>query len=221
MTTELKHRFGGHGGIATEWEITAGDNFEVDVVKSLPRLDPIQVIIHSNDRASIFLPEGVSSALAGELTAAISSFDKDLARVVFRRCAKPTPKAVCLYVTREDGKVLAVSRKKDFNKPEEDWRFGLPGGKVDPGETPLIALIREVEEETGYIVYDAEWVFHSFCPGETDYVTDFYLGKIRGIEGTKEPVHIRWIDPKILLEGPFAYSIGRFFDHLTNYVHNI
>lgn len=42
--------------------------------------------------------------------------------------------------------ILSVSRKNDLTK------FGLPGGKVDLGETPEEAVVREVLEETGYTV---------------------------------------------------------------------
>lgn len=38
---------------------------------------------------------------------------------------------------------VGVTRKDDF----ADW--GLPGGKADPGEDPVSAVIREVLEETG------------------------------------------------------------------------
>lgn len=41
--------------------------------------------------------------------------------------------------------VLAVTRR---GRPD-DWN--LPGGKIDPGETPRIAVLRELLEETGVI----------------------------------------------------------------------
>ena len=48
-------------------------------------------------------------------------------------------------VLRQDGKILLVRRNR-YN----DW--SLPKGKLDAGETPLKAAVREVREETGYKV---------------------------------------------------------------------
>lgn len=51
--------------------------------------------------------------------------------------------AVCVLLEK-DGKFLSVSRKND---PTD---FGLPGGKLDFGETLIQCAKREVLEETGY-----------------------------------------------------------------------
>lgn len=50
--------------------------------------------------------------------------------------------AACIFLFTKDKKVLAVRRKdSDF--------FGCPGGKIESGETPYAAAIRELHEETG------------------------------------------------------------------------
>ena len=49
-------------------------------------------------------------------------------------------------VVTRDGQVLLV-RVKNL-KGEEVWTF--PKGHLDPGETPMAAAVREVEEETGF-----------------------------------------------------------------------
>jgi len=48
-------------------------------------------------------------------------------------------------ILERDGQILLVQRPR-----YEDW--SLPKGKLDRGETPLQAAIREVREETGYRV---------------------------------------------------------------------
>ncbi|ADG60117.1 MutT/NUDIX hydrolase [Acinetobacter phage Acj9] len=52
--------------------------------------------------------------------------------------------SACVLIER-DGKFLGVSRKDDPND------FGLPGGKMDPGETISQCAKRECLEETGVV----------------------------------------------------------------------
>ena len=53
--------------------------------------------------------------------------------------------AVCI-IENSHGQILILQRSKIPHG------FGLPGGKVDPGETVLQAAIREVWEETRIVV---------------------------------------------------------------------
>lgn len=83
-----------------------------------------------------------------------------------------------LYVVtcylEHDGEFLMLLRGPD--KPEGN-KWGTPGGKRDPGESEIAAVIREIKEETGIelqpgqigrsaIVYerypDYDFVFHMF-----------------------------------------------------------
>lgn len=95
-----------------------------------------------------------------------------------------------------NGKVLAVSRR---DIPED---MGLPGGKLENGETSLEALIREVKEETGVEVRSATLVFQRSVPGEVDFLTSLYLvDSFEGIpKNVEEGISVRWIDPKELLK---------------------
>ncbi len=53
---------------------------------------------------------------------------------------------VVAAVIEREGRVLAGQRKPGGNHPLK-WEF--PGGKVEPGESPEDALIRELTEELG------------------------------------------------------------------------
>ena len=54
-----------------------------------------------------------------------------------------------------EGRVLITQRRADQALPLQ-WEF--PGGKVEPGEAPVAALVRELREEIGVEVADLRWV---------------------------------------------------------------
>lgn len=53
---------------------------------------------------------------------------------------------VAAGILEQDGRLLICRRRADQPHPGK-WEF--PGGKVEPGETPEVALIRELHEELG------------------------------------------------------------------------
>ena len=66
--------------------------------------------------------------------------------------AAPRPLAtVGALIVAPDGRALFVRTEK--------WRgtWGVPGGKIEPGETMLAALRREAREETGLALHDVRW----------------------------------------------------------------
>ena len=78
-------------------------------------------------------------------------------------------KAVCVLIKVGQG-YLAVTRPNS-----KQW--GLVGGKVDPGETTLQAILREVQEEVGLTLDPTllQEAFTQVCPGEVDYLTTTFV----------------------------------------------
>lgn len=107
--------------------------------------------------------------------------------------------AACCLILSDDGKVLAVSRKDD------PTAFGMPGGKVDPGETPEEAAARELQEETGLTATNLRKVFvHKEADG---YTTHTFACEASGEIDTPESGVIRWVTPEVMFAGPFgAYN---------------
>ena len=113
----------------------------------------------------------------------------------------------------KDELVLAVSRK---NNPND---FGLPGGKIDPGETPEGALFREVSEETGLNVGEFREVFEDRdrveC-GELRPCRTYLILSWDGELKTKETGVVKWVEPSVITDPSTSFHEynTRLFSHL-------
>ncbi|MHA6723275.1 (deoxy)nucleoside triphosphate pyrophosphohydrolase [Sphingomonas sp. RS2018] len=95
-----------------------------------------------------------------------------------------------------DGRVL-VQQRPEGSSMAGLWEF--PGGKIEPGETPEAALIRELREELGIAVEQAclaPAAFASEPLGDRHLLLLLYVCRKWG--GVAEPLHaaaLRWVRP--------------------------
>lgn len=105
-----------------------------------------------------------------------------------------------LIVNKQDKLVLAVSRKDNPND------FGLPGGKVEPGEIPQRALRRELVEETGLIALSMQPVYdRTDEPVSDKFCRCFLIESYYGVIKTKESGIVKWVTYDELTKGTFGY----------------
>ncbi|MBP1988984.1 NUDIX hydrolase [Paenibacillus eucommiae] len=74
-----------------------------------------------------------------------------------------------------DNKMLVVEQ---YRKPLERSQVEIPAGKLDPGEAPLEAALRELAEETGYRAGSLKLISSfSTSPGFADEIIHMYLAE--------------------------------------------
>ena len=89
------------------------------------------------------------------------------------------------------GRVLACRRTAP---PAAAGRWEFPGGKVEPGESPDDALVRELREELGVEASVTAWLDGAAAIGDTHELRVAVVA----IDGDPEPVEhdaIRWLGP--------------------------
>ena len=99
---------------------------------------------------------------------------------------------VAIALLERAGKLLICRRRQD-QKHAGKWEF--PGGKVEPGEAPGEALVRELREELGVDRADAEEVvrYDYSYPGKPPIRLVFF--KVTSFLGQIEPsqfAEVRW-----------------------------
>jgi 8-oxo-dGTP diphosphatase len=122
-----------------------------------------------------------------------------------------TRKLVVAALVRDGGRILVSRRRADQPMPLL-WEF--PGGKVEPGEDPVVALAREVREELGCEVRVGrihEVVFHAY--EAFDLVMLVYACDIvAGTPSALQVAEIAWVEARQLPELdllPADYPLAR------------
>jgi len=91
-----------------------------------------------------------------------------------------------------DGRVLACERA---DPPEMAGRWEFPGGKVDPGESDVEALVRECEEELGVCIEVGDQVGPDVPLAGGLAVLRVYLARLVGDAEPRPLEHsaLRWL----------------------------
>lgn len=84
------------------------------------------------------------------------------------------PQAVCLLLNTQPTMHVSTAKWVAVSRRNSTTQFGFPGGKVDPGETPIEALVREVREETN-IKINPDLLQHVYTGIEGGYEVLTYL----------------------------------------------
>ncbi|WP_243545834.1 (deoxy)nucleoside triphosphate pyrophosphohydrolase [Pseudodesulfovibrio tunisiensis] len=106
---------------------------------------------------------------------------------------KPTLDVVAGIIWR-NGWYLAVERPEGMRMAGW-WEF--PGGKVDPGETPEQAVVRELQEELGVTAVDCEF-WRELVHEYEDFFVRLRFYHVRDFTGTLtacEGQDMVWVDP--------------------------
>lgn len=118
--------------------------------------------------------------------------------------------AVCALIHGPNGGVIAVSRKDNHQS------MGMIGGKVDGGETPEEALIRETYEETGLTITGYKKIFER---KDAEFICYTYLCSAIGtITNSNEISEAKGLVKEVDWSDLFSGSFGEYNRELYNYL---
>lgn len=122
---------------------------------------------------------------------------------------------VVAALIERDGRILIAQRKNIGHHPHK-WEF--PGGKVEPGEAPEAALIRELDEELGIGAHiERELMRYEYqYAGRSRILLIFY--RVVDFEGTPRNLdfeQIRWEQPGRLRDYDFLEGDTEFIGRLA------
>ena len=122
-----------------------------------------------------------------------------------------------LALVDADARVLLAQRPADKSMGGL-WEF--PGGKIDPGETPEQAIIREAREELGINVEQsclAPLTFASHSYADFHLLMPLYVCRIwNGVARSMEGQDLKWVRPTEMDAGTMLPADAPLVAHLRD-----
>ena len=107
---------------------------------------------------------------------------------------QPDERAVVVYITdRKQGKLLLIIKKSGLG----EGKVNAPGGRLEPGETPLQAAIRECQEEVSItpLALEKRMELHfQFTSGYALYGEAFFTDSWEGEARASDEADPFWCD---------------------------
>jgi len=118
-----------------------------------------------------------------------------------------------------DGRVLMAQRPEGKSMAGL-WEF--PGGKIEPGETPEVALIRELQEELGIDTWASclaplTFASHSYEAFHL-LMPLFACRKWKGIPQEREGQALKWVRADALMDLPMPAADVPLVAHLRDWL---
>lgn len=114
-----------------------------------------------------------------------------------------------------EGRVLLTKRTLDATRPNA-WEF--PGGKVEPGETDAVALVRELDEELGVECSVVRRVAHTTLHLEAEFKHTLYHVTMQpgACPRPLAATDLQWFDPAwaVVWLTPLVPTIYIFHPHV-------
>jgi len=126
---------------------------------------------------------------------------------------------VVAAVIRHGDKIFATQR--GYGEFKDGWEF--PGGKIEPGETPQEALVREIQEELGTIIKVGEQI----ASIEYDYpafhlsMDCFWAEVVSGDLALREHEAAKWLTKDELYSVEWLPADMELIGKIENFLNNI
>ena len=118
--------------------------------------------------------------------------------------------AAVIKAVNKNGKPMIFATQRGYGEFKGQWEF--PGGKIEAGETPQEALVREIKEElettiqVGDLIDTIEYDYPTFHLSMDCYWCDVVEGELKLLEAesarwlSKEELYdVKWLPADILL----------------------